>query len=72
MDFCNLDNSFFLSEAGSKKIKFKVICTGAIIILAAHFTKIITIILQNWTSIFLSAIIDSQQNYWRRLYVYDF
>lgn len=34
----------FFSEAGSNGIDFKTICTGKIIILAAHFTRIITII----------------------------
>lgn len=56
----------FLSEADSKGIEFKTMCTGEIIILAAHFTRIITIIPQSRTSILLSAIIDSQQIYWRR------
>ena len=39
-----MEEPVFLSEAGSKGIEFKALCTGKIIILAAHFTRIITII----------------------------
>ena len=46
-----MDDSVFLSEADSKRIEFKTIYTGKI--------KIFTAISQNWTSIQLSAIIDS-------------
>lgn len=56
-----MEDPVFLSEAGSKGIKFKALCTGKIIILAAHFTRIITIIPQSWTPEYLSAIMDSQQ-----------
>lgn len=56
-----MEDPVFLSEAGSKGVEFKALCTGEIIILAAHFTRIITIIPQSWTSILLSTIIDSQQ-----------
>lgn len=42
--FLRYEGSCFFSEAGSKGIDFKTICTGKIIILAAHFTRIITII----------------------------
>ena len=60
-----MEDPVFLSEAGSKGIEFKAICTGIIIILAAHFTRIITIIPQSWTLEYLSAIIDSQLKFWR-------
>lgn len=42
--FLRYGGSCFFSEAGSKGIDFKTIYTGKIIILAAHFTRIITII----------------------------
>ena len=39
-----MEDPVFLSEACSKGIEFKALCTDKIIILATHFTRIITII----------------------------
>ena len=65
-----MEDPVFLSEAGSKGIEFKAICTGKIIILAAHFTRIITIIPQSWTLEYLSAIMDSQQNFLEVIFMF--
>ena len=65
-----MEDPVFLSEAGSKGIEFKAICTGKIIILAAHFTRIITIIPQSWTLEYLSAIMDSQQKFLEAIFMF--
>ena len=65
-----MEDPVFLSEAGSKGIEFKAICTGKIIILAAHFTRIITIIPQSWTLEYLSAIMDSQQKFLEVIFMF--
>lgn len=65
-----MEDPVFLSEAGSKGIEFKAICTGKIIILAAHFTRIITISPQSWTLEYLSAIMDSQQKFLEAIFMF--